>query len=143
LRSERDFDFWIENVTLWTLADKHPLMNELRLPSALERSQRVLVAGAGGGFDVYAALPIYERLRSLGKQVFLANLSFTYLAATSAPLLTNALYVVDPATTGEDQYFPERTLARFLAGESVHGVALAIEAFYDSVKHRYPERIPH
>lgn len=29
-------------------------MDDLRLPSFLERSSRVLVAGAGGGFDVYA-----------------------------------------------------------------------------------------
>jgi hypothetical protein len=52
-------------------------MDELRLPASLERSQRILVAGAGGGFDVYAGLPIYERLRALGKDVFLANLSFS------------------------------------------------------------------
>ena len=32
-------------------------MDELRLPASLERSRRVLVAGAGGGFDVYAGLP--------------------------------------------------------------------------------------
>jgi hypothetical protein len=38
-------------------------MDELRLPSAIENSQRILVAGAGGGFDVYAGLPVYERLR--------------------------------------------------------------------------------
>jgi hypothetical protein len=49
-------------------------MDQLRLPSALENSQRVLVSGAGGGFDVYAGLPIYERLRLLGKKVFLSNL---------------------------------------------------------------------
>lgn len=55
-------------------------MDKLRLPYALESSQRVLVAGAGGGFDVYAGLPIYERLRSLGKTAFLANLSFVSLA---------------------------------------------------------------
>jgi hypothetical protein len=96
-------------------------MDELRLPSALENSQRVLVAGAGGGFDVYAGLPIYERLRSLGKQVFLANLSFVCLEATDAQALTRALYAVEPTTTGADVYFPERTLAQFLSrrGENV------------------------
>ena len=47
------------------------------MPRALESAERILVAGAGGGFDVYAGLPIYERLRRLGKQVWLANLSFT------------------------------------------------------------------
>jgi hypothetical protein len=28
------------------------------------------IAGAGGGFDVYAGLPIYHRLRSIGKQAY-------------------------------------------------------------------------
>jgi hypothetical protein len=97
-------------------------MDELRLPSAIERSQRVLVAGAGGGFDVYAGLPIYERLRSLGKKVFLANLSFVSLGTTGAHAMTRALYAVDSSTTGGDGYFPERTLAKFLSqrlGEKV------------------------
>jgi len=91
-------------------------MDELRLPSAIENSQCVLVAGAGGGFDVYAGLPMYEPLRSLGKTVFLANLSFVPLGTTSAEALTRALYAVEPTTTaGQDLYFPERTLAQFLS----------------------------
>jgi len=90
-------------------------MDELRLPSAVENSQSVLVAGAGGGFDVYAGLPIYERLRLLGKKVFLANLSFVSLGTTSAQALTQALYAVGPTTTGQDLYFPERSLAQFLS----------------------------
>src|ERR1700747_3175050 len=73
------------------------------------------LAGAGGGFDVYAGIPIYERLRSLGKTVFLANLSFVSLGTTSAQALTRALYAVEPTTTGQDLYFPERSLAQFLS----------------------------
>lgn len=96
-------------------------MDELRLPSAIENSQRILVAGAGGGFDVYVGLPIYERLRLLGKKVYLANLSFVSLGTTNAQALTQALYAVEPTTTGEDLYFPERTLAHYLSqrGEKV------------------------
>jgi len=66
-------------------------MDELRLPASLERSRRVLVAGAGGGFDVYAGLPIYERLRRLGKQVFLANLTFTNLGRSFKDLFNRLL----------------------------------------------------
>ena len=96
-------------------------MDCLRLPAALEASNSVLIAGAGGGFDVYTGLPIYERMRSLGKRAYLANLSFTYLGGTNAKQLTPALYAVDEATAGEDLYFPERALASFLSrrGESV------------------------
>jgi hypothetical protein len=84
------------------------------------------VAGAGGGFDVYAALPIYERLRLLGKKVFLANLSFVSLGTTNAQMLTRALYAVEPTTTGQDFYFPERTLAQFL---SRRGDTVSVYAF--------------
>ena len=90
-------------------------MDALHLPSKLEHSQRVLVAGAGGGFDVYAGLPIYQRLRSLGVNAFLANLSFTHLEDTTARRLTRALYAVQAENTGSEIYFPERTLARFLS----------------------------
>jgi hypothetical protein len=90
-------------------------MDKLVLPSALEGSQRILVAGAGGGFDVYAGLPIYERLRSLGKTVFLANLSFAQLRATTAIELHPGLFEVSLNTKGEELYFPERSLARFLS----------------------------
>jgi hypothetical protein len=90
-------------------------MDQLRLPAVLENCSRILIAGAGGGFDVYAGLPVYERLRLLGKDVFLANMSFTYLGGTDAPSISQGLYVVEPATGGSESYFPERTLARFLS----------------------------
>jgi hypothetical protein len=101
-------------------------MDQLRLPSALEQSRRVLVCGAGGGSDVYAGLPIYERLRSLGKEVFLGSLSFTELAGTDARRLTPALLAVEVTTKGGEDYFPERTLATFL---SHRGQAVTIYAF--------------
>lgn len=102
-------------------------MDELRLPSTLERSKRVLVSGAGGGFDVYAGIPIYKRLRSLGKQVFLGNLSFTYLGGTNAKPLTRGLFGVDATTTGEDDYFPEHALAVFLSGRGESVTVFAFE----------------
>lgn len=81
----------------------------------MEKSKRVLVSGAGGGFDVYAGIPIYERLRSLGNRAFLGSLSFTYLGGTDAQQLTRGLYAVDATTSGEESYFPERTLAQLLS----------------------------
>ncbi len=85
------------------------------MPRALEDAERILVAGAGGGFDVFAGVPVYERLRRLRKEVWLANLSFTYLGGTEAKHLGGALWAVDASTSGGDAYFPERALARFLA----------------------------
>jgi hypothetical protein len=47
--------------------------------------------------------------------VYLANLSFVSLGTTNAQALTPALYAVEPTTTGQDLYFPERTLAQYLS----------------------------
>ena len=52
---------------------------QLNLPSweALEDRQNILIAGAGGGFDVFSGLPIYFTLKDTGKTAHLANLSFS------------------------------------------------------------------
>ncbi|MFF0383782.1 hypothetical protein [Streptomyces sp. NPDC004286] len=49
----------------------------------LHGARRVLMAGAGGGFDVYAGLPLALALRSAGKEAHLANLSFADLYGLS------------------------------------------------------------
>lgn len=51
----------------------------LNLPilDMLEDAESVLIAGAGGGFDIFAGLPIYFTLREMGKTVHLANLTFS------------------------------------------------------------------
>jgi len=50
----------------------------LNLPilERLENCQNILIAGIGGGFDVFIGLPIYFTLRNLGKTVHLANYTF-------------------------------------------------------------------
>jgi hypothetical protein len=48
--------------------------------AALEGASSVLIAGAGGGFDVYAGLPLAIALHDAGVRVHLATLSFTQLA---------------------------------------------------------------
>jgi len=45
----------------------------------LNAAQNILIAGAGGGFDVFCGLPLYFWLKKLGKTVHLPNLSFTEL----------------------------------------------------------------
>jgi hypothetical protein len=55
---------------------------QLNLPilHLLQNSQNILIAGAGGGFDIYSGLPIYFTLRDMGKNVQLANYSFSEFA---------------------------------------------------------------
>ena len=99
-----------------------PSLWEPPLLGRLRKHDRILIAGAGGGFDVFAGLPLFVALRAAGKQVFLANLTFTYFGETDAPLLAPHLRVVTPATTGADRYFPERRLS-----ESAGGRGIAVE----------------
>lgn len=94
--------------------------------AALKDSERILIAGAGGGFDVYAGLPLAFTLIGLGKTVHLANLSFSALDLIDdddwcAPNLA----AITPATRGHDRYFPERTLARWLDSQDLHSTVYA------------------
>src|SRR5205823_2451589 len=76
----------------------------------------VLIAGAGGGFDVYAGLPLVVALWDSGVDVYLANLSFTQLELLNRDAWTaENVAAVAPDTIGPEDYFPERALARWLA----------------------------
>ena len=84
------------------------------LITRLRRHERILIAGAGGGFDVYAGLPLYVALRTAGREVSLANLTFTTLGETDARYVAPHLAVATLETMGAERYFPERRLAEWL-----------------------------
>src|SRR5262245_57028645 len=98
-------------------------MIQLPFFDALAPARRVLIAGAGGGFDLYCGLPLYFALRGAGKEAFLANLSFTPLDATTGRRLGPALMQVDADTQGPRyiNYFPEGYLCQWFRrqGEEV------------------------
>ncbi len=50
-----------------------------RIFSMLEPATTVLIAGCGGGYDFLSGIPLYFALKEKGKNVILANLSFTSL----------------------------------------------------------------
>ncbi|MFG2694141.1 DUF1152 domain-containing protein [Kitasatospora sp. NPDC048407] len=85
------------------------------LLTRLLAAERILIAGAGGGFDVYAGLPLALALRAAGREVHLANFSFSNLYGLDldvwhAPELAR----ITPDVRSADAYFPERSLARWL-----------------------------
>src|SRR5450432_2030815 len=80
----------------------------------IEKSQTILLAGAGGGFDIFTGLPLYFHLRSLGKAVFLANLSFSQIYASTGHRIPPAIVKVTAKTDASTRYFPELHLARWL-----------------------------
>jgi hypothetical protein len=81
------------------------------LIDALADSQSVLLAGAGGGFDVYSGLPLYFALRQLGKNVHLANLSFASLPEAETLRVSPKCVRVTADTPYSQTYFPEYQLA--------------------------------
>lgn len=91
-------------------------MEFLKLPffQRLEGSERILLAGAGGGFDIFCGLPLYFALRKAGKEVHLASLSFSALSATKAERLSPVLFKVEADTAHSNDYFPEVHLSTWL-----------------------------
>ncbi|MEZ0386612.1 MAG: DUF1152 domain-containing protein, partial [Verrucomicrobium sp.] len=113
--------------------DHWPLFEELA------DCQSILLAGAGGGYDVYSGLPLYFALRAIGKTVHLANLSFATLPEGRNSRLTPACVAVTADTPCGGSYFPELRLAEWFRQErgeeqTVYafpqtGVAPLIEAY--------------
>ncbi|MFI5808016.1 DUF1152 domain-containing protein [Streptomyces sp. NPDC051561] len=98
----------------------HPLFDRL------DSARHVLVAGAGGGFDIYSGLPLALSLLHQGKDVHLANLTFA--AIEGLPLddwLAPDVAAVTPGSALHQAYFPERTLAQWL---ELHGYPSTVHA---------------
>ena len=95
--------------------DRTPIFEELA------DAQRILIAGAGGGFDVFSGLPLYFRLREMGKDVHLSNLSFSRLGEAKGRRLAHGLIEVNADSEGMDAYFPEKHLSAWFRarGEEV------------------------
>lgn len=98
----------------WSIS--RPRLFELLLPA-----RRVLVAGCGGGYDVLSGLPLFFALRREGKEVLLANLSFTdldSLMGEQAAFCEACFRVTHDLPPGQGAhhsvYFPELYLSRWL-----------------------------
>src|SRR3954468_2639162 len=105
-------------------------MNSMRLPlfTELRDARNVLIAGAGGGFDVFSGLPLYFNLHAAGKQVFLANLTFFNLPPdTSGRHLTPELVEVTADSVGGEHYFPEKHLSQWFRD---HGREVPVYCFH-------------
>jgi len=95
-------------------------MSYLTLPffNELEAAQNILLAGAGGGYDIFTGLPLYFSLRAAGKQVHLANVSSSYLPPPKTPQLSPFMLKVTTEFSRlvhsfPDYYFPEFYLSEW------------------------------
>jgi hypothetical protein len=106
----------------------------LNLPilDQLADSSSILIAGAGGGFDVFAGLPIYFTLREMGKTVHLANFSFTEFrlaSVISKPIveIEDFLLGARGSVTMPFPYYPEGYLSQWF--QEVRGEAVTVWMF--------------
>lgn len=97
-------------------------LSRLPLLERLEKGENILLVGAGGGFDVFTALPLYHHLKSLGKTVHLGSLSFSELKKTRDYNPNHNVIAVDKDSGGEDHYFPERYLSEWFHTQGEHVV---------------------
>jgi hypothetical protein len=105
-------------------------MNSFRLPifTELRSAKNVLIAGAGGGFDVFTGLPLYFNLVAAGKRVFLANLTFSNLPPeTAGREITPACVEVTASSEGSANYFPEKHLCQWFADQ---GKSVSVYCFH-------------
>jgi hypothetical protein len=93
----------------------------------LRPAQRVLIAGIGGGYDVFCGLPLFFHLRKCGKTVRLANLSFTDLQRVDGRKLAWAAVEVNAESSGPEYYFPEKYLCEWFRSR---GEDVSIQCFH-------------
>jgi hypothetical protein len=89
---------------------------QLNLPmlDQLLACKNFLIAGAGGGFDIFCGLPIYFELRRLGQRVHLANYSFSDLSsAQDSYALNEGLIAMTASQKTRREYFPEFYLSEW------------------------------
>ena len=90
-----------------------PTLASWPLIDALTDCSSVLLAGAGGGFDIYSGLPLYFALRAAGKEVHLANMSFASLPLDKELRVSARCARISADTPNSGSYFPEYQLSRW------------------------------
>lgn len=90
-------------------------LNQIHFFEGLKDSSNIILAGAGGGFDIFSGLPLYFSLKEQGKNVILANFSFTWLNQTNSEQVFPFCHLVK--STSRDlsgrNYFPEKFLCEW------------------------------
>lgn len=93
----------------------------LNIPTSLldiiRTKNNILISGIGGGFDVYGGLPLYYTLQKLGKNIILANYSFTdfntAITQGNAEVISPSLLSANSEFEAPIDYYPEGYLSQF------------------------------
>lgn len=92
-----------------------PSLGFLPIFSMLSTTNNVLIAGAGGGFDIFCGLPLFFYLQASGKNVHLANFTFSNLPEKAGRRITRECIEITAESYGYTDYFPEKHLAQWLS----------------------------
>ena len=84
----------------------------------LNAAHQVLIAGVGGGFDVYAGVPIACYLLNRGCSVVFSNLSFSNLSDCHGDRVDPNTWLIT-ASSKELPYFPEKWLSEWLLRRAI------------------------
>src|SRR5262249_3550231 len=106
-----------------------PMILRQRFSHLLAGADRILFVGAGGGYDVFGAVPLLGGLIGEGKRVHLAGVTFTSastLPGATADAVHPQLFGLTSAQAVTDRYCPEAWLAAWL--ERKYGYAEPIWA---------------
>ncbi len=134
----------LEHKADWTVFINMRL--NLPIVEHLSRCENILIAGMGGGFDVFCGLPLYFELSQPGKRVHLANFSFSFLSGLHDSVqLTDTVVGVNADHRVWYQYAPELYLAQWFR-EARHeeitiwcfhktGVRPLLESYQALIKH--------
>jgi hypothetical protein len=79
--------------------------------------QRILIMGCGGGFDVFAGVPLAFELQGKGCSIVFANLSFSFLNQSGCKKIDDVTWKIDD-NAKDMQYFPELWLSEFLSSRN-------------------------
>ena len=85
------------------------------LAAHLAGARRILITGAGGGYDVVCGLPLFLALAEEGREVHLGSLSSTPLNDVAEAQWHSETLLEVTARSSRPSYFPEGWLARWLA----------------------------
>lgn len=88
----------------------------ISLVETLRDKNNILIVGIGGGFDIYGGIPLYYTLQKLGKQIFLANYSFTDFdtaVQNGASIINSNLLIANNNFIDSPIYYPEGHLSKF------------------------------
>mgnify|MGYP000911780049 CR=1 FL=1 len=88
----------------------------ISLVETLREKNNILIAGIGGEFDIYGGIPLYYTLQKLGKQIVLANYSFTDFNTAiqnGASIINPNLLIANNEFENSAIYYPEGHLSKF------------------------------